>query len=54
MMVSNVDDLDRFYRALFEGDLVSEESLRAMTGTEYVGSDYQAMDSGSSTFSSQP
>jgi D-alanyl-D-alanine carboxypeptidase len=37
-MVSSVDDLDVFYRALFAGELVSDESLTAMTGEEYVGS----------------
>jgi D-alanyl-D-alanine carboxypeptidase len=38
-MVSSVDDLDRFYRALFGGELVSDDSLAAMERQEYVGSD---------------
>ncbi len=38
-MVSSVDDLDAFFRALFEGNLVSEGSLEAMTSEHYVGSD---------------
>lgn len=38
-MVSTVDDLDTFYRALFGGDLVSPESLEAMMSQDYVGAD---------------
>lgn len=38
-MVSSVDDLDRFYRALFGGQLVGPESLKAMMSQEYVGSE---------------
>lgn len=38
-MVSSVDDLDAFFRALFGGELVSEESLEEMTSENYVGSD---------------
>jgi D-alanyl-D-alanine carboxypeptidase len=38
-MVSSVDDLNVFYRALFAGELISDESLHAMTGVEYVGSE---------------
>jgi D-alanyl-D-alanine carboxypeptidase len=38
-MVSTVDDLDRLYRALFGGRLVSPVSLEAMMGQDYVGSE---------------
>ena len=37
-MISNVDDLDAFFRALFGGKLVSPNSLEAMTSEDYVGS----------------
>lgn len=37
LMVSSVDDLDLFYRALFGGQLVGPESLKAMMSQEYVG-----------------
>ena len=37
-MISSVDDLDAFFRALFDGKLVSEDSLEAMTSEHYVGS----------------
>lgn len=38
-MVSSVTDLDRFYRALFGGDLVSAQSLEAMMRQDYVGAE---------------
>jgi D-alanyl-D-alanine carboxypeptidase len=38
-MVSSVIDLDRFYRALFGGELVSDASLDAMMSQDYVGSE---------------
>lgn len=39
-MVSTVDDLDRFYRALFGGELVSPASVEAMTSQDYVGAEF--------------
>ncbi len=39
-MVSSVQDLDRFYRALFGGELVSDASLEAMMSQEYVGAEF--------------
>ncbi len=36
-MVSSVTDLDRFYRALFGGELVAGPSLDAMMSQDYVG-----------------
>ena len=38
-MVSTAADLDAFYRALFGRELVSAQSLEAMTSEDYVGSE---------------
>ena len=39
-MVSSVLDLDRFYRALFGGELVAAASLEAMMSQDYVGAEH--------------